>query len=367
MSSSTSTEQQLFTIPTHQRAQVCTKFGDDSAQCLQLVHDHPVPIETSIEPNQVLVKVMAASVNPVDYKIVRGVLGRFGPQPPCVLGNDASGIVVQVGTSVTKFKVGDCVLAYKVPTKLGTYCEYTTFHENEVAKKPPLMSWTDAACTPLVSMTIWKCLQYVKDPATELKDQPVLVVGASGGTGSWGVLLLKHFYGAKVYAVCSTNNLEYVRSLGADVVIDYKTQDYSSVISENGDRLKLVIDCVGGYDVIDKSYTVLDKRGTFVTICSPKDLMGFWDICSFAWTLLWKKTLSFATHPNFYIAFANPDGAALQNIVDWAERNGQLYKLVRTHSEYELEDVPKAHTDLETHRTVGKIAIRVQKDSGGLH
>jgi NADPH:quinone reductase-like Zn-dependent oxidoreductase len=216
-----------------------TKFG--SPDVLQLTEvEKPTP-----KDNQVLVKVHAASVNPLDWHRMRGepFLARLGegllkPKNP-KLGADIAGRVEAVGKNVTEFQQGDEVFGVCV----GGFAEYVCAAENKLALKPANLSFEAAAAVPVAAFT---ALQGLRDKGQIQTGQNVLINGASGGVGTFAVQLAKSF-GAEVTGVCSTRNLDMVRSIGADHVVDYTQEDFT----RNGQRYDLIYDAVGNRSVSD--------------------------------------------------------------------------------------------------------------------
>jgi NADPH:quinone reductase-like Zn-dependent oxidoreductase len=204
------------------RAAVINKYG--SASELQ-VQEIPTPAPSDIE---ILVKVECASINPVDYKMRRGDLKLiFGNNFPRVLGVDFAGVIAETGKFVTAFKPGDIVFGMSSPlhTRFGTYAEYTLTRPDSLALTNPQLPAEHAASIPVAGLTALETLKYMM----QLRNgDSVLINGASGGVGSFAVQIAKAL-GVKVYATCSADNLEFVRSLGADEVCDYKQTDVSQL------------------------------------------------------------------------------------------------------------------------------------------
>jgi len=221
------------------KAVVYTEYG--SPDVLQLTEvEKPIP-----QDNQVLVRVYAASANPLDWHRMRGApfLARLDgglrkPKNPR-LGADIAGRVEAVGSSVTQFQPGDEVFGYVT----GAFAEYVCACETDVALKPANLSFEQAASVPVVAFT---ALQGLRDTGHIQSGQTVLVNGASGGVGTFAVQLAKSF-GAEVTGVCSTRNLDLVRSIGADHVIDYTREDFT----RTGQRYDLMYDAVGNRSVAD--------------------------------------------------------------------------------------------------------------------
>lgn len=198
------------------------------------------------QAGEVLVKIAYTSVNPVDYKIREGYLtGMLPHQFPIIPGWDAAGEVVQVGAGVTNFKVGDQVFAYtRLPTvQNGTYAEYIALPAENVALKPKSLSTSEAAAIPLVGLTAYQALHKV----TKLKaGERLLVTGGAGGVGSLAVQIAKAA-GAHVTATASRGNLDYLKELGADEVVDYQAKDYEATLNTlAGEGFDVLFDAVGG-------------------------------------------------------------------------------------------------------------------------
>ena len=214
--------------------------------------------------NEVLVKVHAAAVNPLDWHYMRGSpyimrLGTgLGSPNDTRLGVDFAGTVEAVGRNVTQFKPGDEVFG----GKNGAFAEYVTVHDDRaLVLKPASLSFEQAASVPIAAIT---ALQALRDKGKIKPGQKVLINGASGGVGTFAVQIAKSF-GAEVTGVCSTRNLEMVRSIGADYVIDYTQEDYT----EKEQRYDLIIDMVGNHS-LSSNRQVLNPEGIFVIIGGAK-------------------------------------------------------------------------------------------------
>lgn len=220
-------------------------------------------LEPSVGDRDVLVQVHAAGVNLLDSKIRDGEFKLILPyRPPFVAGHDVAGIVVRVGSKVRQFKAGDEVYARSRDGRIGTFAEYIAMDEADVAPKPNNLTMEEAASIPLVGLTAWQALI---DRANLKKGQKVFIQAGSGGVGTFAIQLAKHL-GAMVATTTSASNAELVRKLGADVVIDYKSEDFEGVLS--------------GYDVVlnsqdnktlEKSLRVLKPAGIAVSISGPPD------------------------------------------------------------------------------------------------
>lgn len=224
-----------------------------------LVHEEvPCP---QADNGELLVRVEAAAVNPVDWKIREGYLRELLPhQLPLIMGWDVSGVVAATGPGVTRFHVGDEVYSRPDLMRDGTYAEYTVIREAEAAFKPKSVDHIHAAAIPLAGITAWKALI---GTAGVVSGQQVLIHGAAGGVGSYAVQLAK-WRGAHVIATASEHNHDYLRRLGADEVIDYRSQRFENIARD----MDVVFDTIGS-DTQERSWQVLKKGGILVSIVSP--------------------------------------------------------------------------------------------------
>ena len=219
--------------------------------------------EPDLQDSDVLVRIHAAAVNLLDSKVRDGEFKLFLPyRPPFVLGHDVAGTVVRTGPKVRKFKVGDEVYARPRDHRVGTFAEFIAINDADVALKPKNLSMEEAASIPLVGLTAWQALVEV---GKVTPGQKVFIQAGSGGVGTFAIQLAKHL-GVTVATTTSTKNVELVKSLGADVVINYKTQDFEKVLS--------------GYDLVlnsqdpktlEKSLGVLKPGGQLISISGPPD------------------------------------------------------------------------------------------------
>ncbi|WP_324699816.1 NADP-dependent oxidoreductase [Novosphingobium sp. RL4] len=222
--------------------------------------DLPDPVPSA---DEVLVEIQATGLNQLDGKIRDGAFKPILPyKPPFVLGHDLAGVVLSVGSKVRRFKAGDAVYARPRDGKIGTFAERIAVNEADLAHKPANLSMEDAASLPLVALTVW---QVLVEQAQLKAGQKILIHAGSGGVGTIAIQLAKHL-GATVATTTSAANADLVRSLGADVVIDYRTQDFSALLS--------------GYDVVlnsldaktlEASLKVLKPGGQLISISGPPD------------------------------------------------------------------------------------------------
>ncbi len=224
------------------------------------LQDVPKP---EIKPDQILVKVQAVAVNPIDCKIRK--TGAFGYGAGSILGFDVSGTVEQTGSLVRNVQAGDAVFYCPDFSGPGANAEYHAVRADIVAKKPAHLGYIEAAAVPLTALTAWAGLLEQGDLRL---GQTVLIIGASGGVGTMAVQLA-HAAGAYVFAVCSAANAGLVRSLGADRVIDRQSEDFVSVVQQEAGMVDLVFDCFGD-TYAARSIPVVRPMGRITTIVDPK-------------------------------------------------------------------------------------------------
>jgi NADPH:quinone reductase-like Zn-dependent oxidoreductase len=219
--------------------------------------------EPELREDEVLVQVHAAGVNPLDAKIRNGEFKLILPyRPPFVLGHDVAGVVVRVGPRVRQFKPGDQVYARPDDFRIGAFAEHIAVKEESLALKPKGLTMEEAASIPLVGLTAWQALI---EKADLKKGQKVFIQAGSGGVGTFAIQLAKHL-GASVATTTSTANVELVKSLGADVVIDYKAQDFADVLRD----YDVVLNSQDG-KTLEKSLRVLKTGGRLISISGPPD------------------------------------------------------------------------------------------------
>ncbi|MDZ4754278.1 MAG: NADP-dependent oxidoreductase [Phycisphaerae bacterium] len=211
---------------------------------------------------QVLIRVHAAGVNPVDWKMREGGLRGMISEAPAVLGFDVAGTVEAVGDGVTTFKAGDEVFAYIALDRGGGYAEFAAVPAAHVAKKPAAVDFVTAAAVPLAALTAWQALV---DKAGMKEGQTVLVHAGAGGVGHFAIQIAKA-RGAKVIATASKANHNFLKSLGADVVVDYKNEKFEDVAKD----VDIVLDSIGG-DTQERSLGVLKQGGALISIVQPPD------------------------------------------------------------------------------------------------
>lgn len=285
-----------------------------------------------LEKNQVLIKVKATSINPIDWKLREGYLQQKYPWDfPIILGWDVAGVIETVGEDVTKWQVGDKVFARPQTTRFGTYADYTIVNANLLTKIPADISYKEAAAVPLAGLTAYQALfDYGKLNA----GQKVLIHAGSGGVGTFAIQLAK-LQGAYVYTTASKKNHELLKSLGADETIDYHTTDFSTVATQ----VDLVIDALGGSDIQNKSMDALKPGGYLISLATIED-----------------EGLAKEKRINAKGIWLDENGEQLQVLADYMENN-KLKSVIATSYSLTQEGIYQAHKLSETNHAVGKIVI----------
>ncbi|MEY4295831.1 MAG: hypothetical protein RLY82_1519 [Pseudomonadota bacterium] len=312
--------------------------------------------EPELRADEVLVEVHATSVNPLDFKIRNGDFKLFMPaRPPFVLGHDVAGVVVRVGASVKDFKIGDEVYASPDDFQVGTFAGFVPVKASSLAIKPKNISMEEAASLPLVALTAW---QILKERAKVQAGQKVFIQAGSGGVGTIAIQLAKHL-GATVATTTSTANVEWVKNLGADVVVDYKQADFEKELS--------------GYDVVlnsqdgatlSKSFNVLQSGGQVISISGPPDA-EFAAALNLAWPFKQlMRLLSFSAkkkaksrNASYSFLFMKASGQQLRQIAKLVE-SGAIRPVVD--KVFPFESTNEAMDYVESGRAKGKVVIKVK-------
>lgn len=287
--------------------------------------------------NEVLVRVRASSVNPRDTLIRSGryQLQFLLPKRPLVLGSDIAGVIEAVGERVRGFKIGDQVMAMKNPTEgHGGYAEYVTVRATSLAPKPSERSFNEAAGLPLCGLT---ALQALRKPGRLRSGEDVLVIGASGGVGSFAVQIARQI-GANVTGVCSGRNADLVRSLGCVAVVDYTQES----ILDRPERYDIVFNTIGSYDPILAS-RILKSGGRFLTTIPNARAL---------WQAAWSRFAPWGAVVG--VAQVKPSGRDLSELSGWMAQ-GKLRTVID--SVYPLAQLADAHRRSQTRRARGKIII----------
>jgi alcohol dehydrogenase len=310
-------------------------------------------------PDDLLVRVRAASVNPLDFKIQSGGVKVVTPyQMPLVLGNDLSGDVEAVGARVTRFKPGDAVYARLDKDRIGAFAEWALVRQNAAALKPVRLDYRQAASLPLVGLTAWQALVDIAQLRPGMK---VLIHAGSGGVGTIAIQLAKHL-GAKVATTASARNHELVRSLGADLVIDYKTTRFEEMARDQD----IVFDTQGGETLL-RSFDAVRAGGVVVTVGGRPD--GKW---ARGWglslPLVWVLTLlarpitqrAKRRPARFEYLFMHASGEELDQISRLVEEGAIRPVIDRT---FPFDQTAEAVAYTESGRAVGKVVIDVATTS----
>ncbi|MEH2389404.1 MAG: NAD(P)-dependent alcohol dehydrogenase [Nostoc sp.] len=289
--------------------------------------------QPKIEPTQLLVKVRASSVNPIDWKIRQGMLSLItGSKFPKILGFDVAGEVVAVGSGVTGFKPGDAIYG-STSFPGGGYAEFAAVPENLVAFKPTNLSYEEAAAVPLAALT---ALQALRDQGNIQTGQTVLINGAAGGVGSFAVQIAKAL-GAVVTGVSSTKNLDLVKSLLADRVIDYTQQDFTADTAQ----YDIIFDAVGKRS-LSQTKRVLKPNGIYITTVPSAE------------TVVQSLLTAFLPGQKAKFVFEKANAKDLVYLKELIEAGKIRVVIDRT---YPLQELAAAHSYSETGRAVGKIAL----------
>lgn len=309
-----------------------------------------------LKANEILVEVHAAAINPVDNMITAGV---FKPvlkfQLPAVMGSDLAGVVAEVGSTVTRFKVGDAVFANVFDLGTGSIAEYVAVPEAVAAPKPANLDFVQAASIPMVGLTSWQAL---KERADLQPGQKVFIPAGSGGIGTFAIQLAKYL-GAKVATNTSTANVPLVRSLGADEVIDYKQQAFENVLH----GYDLVLGTIRG-DAIEKAVVILKPGGKIISLVGPLDkafarARGLNVFLEFVFGLMSRKIVRLARKNGvaYSFLFARPEGAQLTEIGKLLE-SGRIQPVID--KVFAFEQAKEALDYLAQGRAKGKVVIKIR-------
>lgn len=300
----------------------------------------------SLNSTSILIQTKAASLNPIDYKLVSGGLKDMVPLDlPSSIGFDVSGIIVEKGTDVTGFEVGDALYARVPQQQMGTVAEFVAVESTVVSKKPENISFEEAASLPLIGLTSIQALERVGLN----KNDRILIHAGSGGVGSFAIQYAKA-KGAYVYTTTSTKNVHWVKSLGADRVIDYKKEDYKSIVSD----LDLVFDTLGGDYMLD-AFQVIKEGGKVTSIAGVPDketaaMMGIkgYELPENLARLIKEKSA------NYKLTWMQPNGEQLDEISVMV-KEGRIKPIID--KVYPFAEGIEAYLYLATGRAKGKVII----------
>jgi NADPH:quinone reductase-like Zn-dependent oxidoreductase len=323
-------------------------------------YKHPIQAgeapEPTVEARDVLVEVHAAGVNLIDAKIRDGEFKAFLPyKAPFTLGHDVAGVVSRVGSAVTRAGAGDEVYARVRDGRIGTFAQRIAVHEDDLAIKPASLSMLEAASVPLVALTAWQALV---EKANLRRGQKVLIHAGSGGVGTYAIQLAKHL-GATVATTTGTGNLDWVRELGADTVIDYRTQDFEAIIHD----YDVVLDSQSG-DTLAKSLRVLKPGGIAIGIAGPPDpafarqLGKRFPLLPVMALLSWKtRRAARRQGVRYSFLFMRASGAQLDEITKLIDSDDLRPIVDRT---YPFDEARQALAHVEGGRSKGKVVITMR-------
>lgn len=333
------------------KAFVVERYGDASA-----VRAGDVP-DPQVGDQDVLVRIHAASVNPLDLRTRNGDFKVILPyRVPFVLGNDLAGVVVAAGAGVTRFTVGDEVYARPDKNRIGAFAELIAIHQDDVATKPTTLTMEEAASIPLVGLTAWQALV---ERANVQAGQKVLIHAGSGGVGTIAIQLAKHL-GASVATTASTSKVDLVKDLGADVVVDYKKQAFETVLHD----YDVVLDTLGG-ETLDKSLQVLKPGGKVISIAGPPDPTFAKELGANPLVRLVMTALSFRTrqrarrrHVTYSFLFMRASGDQLREVTSLIEA-GAIRPVVDRVFPFESTREALAYVE-EGRAKAGKVVVRMK-------
>jgi NADPH:quinone reductase-like Zn-dependent oxidoreductase len=302
----------------------------------------------TVQANDVLIEIKAAAINPIDKGIILGNLKDMLPiQLPSTLAYDVSGVVVEKGDEVSNFEIGDLVYSRVPQEQMGTIAEYVAVTSIAVSKKPGNISYEEAASLPLVGLT---ALQSLENAGIKANDK-VLIHAGSGGVGSFAIQYAKA-KGAYVYTTTSTDNVNWVKELGADRVIDYKTEDYKTIVTD----ADIVFDTLGGnYSV--EAFKVIKQGGKVVSVAGPldEDTAKMFGMADYKLPEELSKLIS-GKDASYKFIFMHPNGAHLGEIKLLIE-DEKIKPIID--KVYSFSESIEAFTHLASGRAKGKIVIKI--------
>lgn len=318
-------------------------YASDAEQGVKIA-DVPVPAYTE---SQVFIKVKAAALNPVDFKLIYPWIRHM---KQVVIGSDVSGVVVSAGSKCSEYKPGDEVYGFAT----GSVAEYAVLPCNSMARKPKSLSFEKTAALPIAAATSYQAV----DTANVTKGQNVLVIGASGGCGVFGVQVAKA-RGAKVTGICSTRNIELVKSLGADTVVDYTNKEEMAKLQSGGAVFDLVYDTVTSIDPVDPYY---------IPIASPLlKPSGFYagvngrvgDVLRFFLAPLGRPLGLELQDPRYHIVLLKSNSHTLEALTDLFDKGLMKDVPIDMLARLDSKDLLKAWDRLHSRRAVGKIVFTI--------
>ncbi|WP_242241898.1 NADP-dependent oxidoreductase [Bacillus cereus group sp. BfR-BA-01309] len=331
------------------KAMIIDKYGKVPMRMAEV----PTP---EINEYEVLAEIHAASINPIDFKIRDGkVKMLLKYEMPLILGNDFSGVIVKVGSKVTHFKVGDEIYARPRKNKIGTFAEYIAIHEDDVALKPKNLSFEEAASIPLVGLTSYQALH---DIMHLQKGQKILIHAGSGGVGTFAIQLAK-IMGATVTTTASEAGSDLVKSLGADEIINYKTEKFEEMLKD----YDAVFDTIGG-TTLEKSFNIIKNGGNIVSVSGMPNARfgkefgsGFFKTLLFSLASRKLTALEKKHNAQYSFLFMKPSGDQLRTIANYIEA-GEIKPIIDR--VFPFEDAQKAMEYSEAGRAKGKIIVKIK-------
>lgn len=313
--------------------------------------------EPSIKDNEVLVEIYAAGLNQLDSKIKSGEFKLIlSYKLPLILGHDLAGVILKTGSKVTRFKVGDVVYARPADYNIGTFAEYIAINEDDIALKPKNISIDEAASVPLVALTAWQALV---ESGNLKRGQKVFIQAGSGGVGIIAIQLAKHL-GAAVATTASSGNFDFLKQLGADILIDYKTQDFETILKD----YDLVINSQD-IKTLEKSLNVVKAGGKVISISGPptpdfaKNIGASW-VIRFILSLISSAIRKKAKKKriDYEFLFMRASGRQLEEITKLIESG--IIKIILD-KVYPFEQANEALTYVERGRAKGKAVLKIKE------
>jgi NADPH:quinone reductase-like Zn-dependent oxidoreductase len=332
------------------KAFVLNKYGKNEK--LELTES----IFPNVKENEILVEVHSAGLNQLDTKLKSGAFKLILPyKMPLILGHDVAGVVIKTGTKVSRFKVGDEIFARVSDMKIGTLAEYIAFDEKDAALKPNTISMEEAASIPLVALTVW---QAFVERADLQKGQKVFIQAGSGGVGTIAIQLAKHL-GAFVSTTASEKNFEMLKNLGSDIVIDYKKENFETILKD--------------YDVVlnsqdsktlEKSLKILKPGGKIISISGPPtpEFAKSIKAPSIVRFILWLTSLKIRNKAkkldiDYSFLFMKADGRQLEQIANLLS-SGAIKAVVD--KIFPFRQTNEAFDYMESGHAKGKIVVKIK-------
>ncbi|TGL17213.1 NADP-dependent oxidoreductase [Leptospira levettii] len=326
------------------------RYGKKEKLVLSEIQE-PIP-----KDNEVLVQVHASAINLLDSLIKNGDFKLFLPyKTPFTNGHDLAGIITKVGANVTQFKVGDEVYARPSDFHIGTFAQSIVVNQNDLAMKPKNITMEEAASIPLVGLTSWQALVEISNLK---KGQKVFIQAGSGGVGTFAIQLAKHL-GAFVATTTSETNVEMVKGLGADLVIDYKKEDFTTLLKD----YDVVLHSNRENTILKKSLSILKHGGVLVSLTGPPTA-DFAKKIGMGWHFqILMKLLSFSVNQlakklkvHFEFLFMKADGKQLSEITKLIEA-GKIKPMIER--VYTFEETNEAMLYVEAGRSKGKVVVKM--------